>query len=102
MYRDILTMCWSIKEVNKNLTDRKSTSDFSIRYLKNACSVLAEMMRRMSKTMPDEALNVVDKRGGKKSFSLHEVSEMLYDPRKIIEFNLIDNIGRWARDRMAA
>ena len=102
IYRDILTMCWSIKEVNKNLTDRKSTSDFSIKYLKNACSVLAEMMRKMSKTMPDEAINVIDKMGKKKIVSLQDVSEMLYDPRKIIEFNLIDNISRWARGRMAA
>jgi len=102
MYRDILTMCWSIKEVNKNLTDRKSTSDFSIRYLKNACSVLAELMRKMSKTMPDEVLNVVDKMGGKKSITLHEVADMLYDPRKIVELNLIDNISRWAKARMTA
>jgi ATP-dependent Clp protease ATP-binding subunit ClpA len=56
----------------------------------------------MSKTMPDEAIDVIDKMGKKKSVSLHDVSEMLYDPRKIIEFNLIDNISRWARDRMAA
>jgi len=37
MYRDILTMCWSIKEVNRNLSDRKPISEFSIKYLKNAC-----------------------------------------------------------------
>jgi hypothetical protein len=102
MYRDILTMCWSIKEVNKNLADRKSTSDFSIRYLKNACSDLAELMRKMSKTMPDDVLNVVDKMGGKKSITLHEVADMLYDPRKIMELNLIDNISRWAKARMTA
>jgi hypothetical protein len=102
MYRDILTMCWSIKEVNKNLADRKSTSDFSIRYLKNACSVLAELMRKMSKTVPDEVLNVVDKMGSKKSITLHEVADMLYDPRKIVELNLIDNISLWAKSRMAA
>ncbi len=102
MYRDILTICWSIREVNKNLTDRKSTSDFSIRYLKNSCSTLAELMRKMSKTMPDEVLNVVDKRGGTKSISLHDVSDMLYDPRKIVELNLIDNISRWARARITA
>ncbi len=102
MYRDILTMCWSIKEVNKNLADRKSTSDFSVRYLKNACSVLAQMMRNMGKTMPDEVINVVDKMGGKKSISLHEMADMLYDPRKIVELNLIDNISRWAKARIAA
>ncbi|MDD4163287.1 MAG: hypothetical protein PHW87_12490 [Methanothrix sp.] len=101
MYRDILTICWSIKEVNKNLTDRKSTSDFSIKYLKNACIVLAGQMREISKSMPKEVLEVVDKKGGKKSFTLHEVSEMLYDTRKIVELNLIDNISRWAKARMA-
>jgi hypothetical protein len=99
MYRDILTICWSIKEVNKNLTDRKSTSDFSIKYLKNACSVLAGQMREISKSMPKEVLDVVDKKGEKKSFTLHEVAEMLYDTRKIMELNLIDNISRWARVR---
>ena len=56
MYRDILTTCWSIKEVNKNLSDRKSTSDLSIKYLKNACSVLAGQMRDMGKSMPNEVL----------------------------------------------
>ncbi|MFZ2471709.1 MAG: hypothetical protein WAW52_07165 [Methanothrix sp.] len=100
MYRDIITICWSIKEVNKNLADRKSTSDFSIKYLKNACSVLAGQMRTISKSMPQEVLEVVDKRGEKKSFTMHEVAEMLYDTRKIIELNLIDNISRWAKARM--
>lgn len=100
MYRDILTICWSIKEVNKNLADRKSTSDFSIKYLKNACSNLAGLMREASKSMPKELLEVVDKNGAKKRFSLHEAAEMLYDTRKIIELNLIDNISRWARDRL--
>ncbi len=102
MYRDILTICWSIKEVNKNLTDRKSTSDFSIRYLKNACSVLAEQMRKISKSMPNEVLNVVDKMGGKRSIAMHEVADMLYDPRKIVELNLIDNISLWAKARLTA
>lgn len=102
MFRDILTICWSIKEVNKNLTDRKSTSDFSIKYLKNACSVLAEQMREMGKSMPKEVLEVVDKKGGKKSFSLQEVAEMLYDTRKIVELNLIDNISHWAKARIAS
>jgi ABC-type phosphate transport system auxiliary subunit len=102
MYRDILTICWSIKEVNKNLTDRKSTSDFSIKYLKNACSVLAEEMRVLGKSMPKEVLELVDKNGGKKSFTLHEVAEMLYDTRKIVELNLIDNISRWAKVRMTS
>lgn len=100
MYRDILTMCWSIKEVNRNLSDRKPTSEFSIKYLKNACSTLAGMMRETGKSMPEERLEVVDKSGAKKSFTLQEISEMLYDPRKIVELNLIDNINRWARARL--
>jgi hypothetical protein len=102
MFRDILTVCWSIKEVNKNLADRKSTSEFSIKYLKNACSVLAEQMRKIGKSMPNEVLEVDDKKGGKKSFTMHEVAEMLYDPRKIVELNLIDNISLWAKARMTA
>ena len=102
MFRDILTICWSIKEVNKNLTDRKSTSDFSIKYLKNACSVLAEQMRKIGKSMPQEVIEVADKLGEKKSFTMHEVAEMLYDPRKIVELNLIDNISLWAKARMTA
>jgi len=102
MYRDILTMCWSIKEVNKNLTDRKPTSDYSIKYLKDACSDLAMLMRELGRSMPQEAIDVVDRKGQKKSIALNDVAEMLYDARKIIELNLIDNIDRWARTRMAA
>jgi hypothetical protein len=33
---------------------------------------------------------------------MHEVAEMLYDTRKIVELNLIDNISLWARARLAA
>jgi hypothetical protein len=55
MYRDILTMCWSIKEVNRNLSDRKSVTDYSIKYLKNACSELAGMIRELGMSMPGEA-----------------------------------------------
>jgi hypothetical protein len=102
MYRDILTTCWSIKEVNKNLTDRKSTSEFSIKYLKNACSVLSGQIRVAGKSMPKEVIEVVDKKGKKMSFTMHEVADMLYDTRKIVELNLIDNISRWARSRMTA
>jgi hypothetical protein len=102
MYRDIITMCWSIKEVNKNLTDRKTTSDYSIKYLKNACSDLSSEIRKLAKTMPNEAIDVVDKKGQKKSLALNDVAEMLYDARKIIELNLIDNIDRWARLHIAA
>ncbi len=101
-YRDILTMCWSIKEVNRNLTDRKATSDYSIRYLKNACSELALMVRDAGKSTPGESIEIIDKAGKKKSFTLKDVAEMLYDTKKIIELNLIDNIDRWARTAMAA
>ena len=97
MYRDILTMCWSIKEVNKNLADRKATSDYSITYLKNACSELALIMRDAGKASPGDSIEVVDKTGQKKSLALKDVAEMLYDARKIMELNLIDNIDRWAR-----
>ncbi|NMB86589.1 MAG: hypothetical protein A4E44_00126 [Methanosaeta sp. PtaB.Bin018] len=101
MYRDILTMCWSIKEVNKNLTDRKPTSDYSIKYLKKACSELAVLMRAVGKSKSGASVEVIDKMGQKKSFALNDVAEMLYDTRKIVELNLIDNISRWARDCMA-
>jgi len=102
MKRDILTLCWSIKQVNKNLSDRKSTSDYSIKYLKSSCSDLAGMMRTLAKSMPQEAIDVVDKKGEKKRIALNDVSEMLYDARKIVELNLIDNIDRWVRARQAA
>jgi hypothetical protein len=97
MYRDILTMCWSIKEVNKNLSDRKATADYSIKYLKDACAELARQIRDVSESRADEKIEVVDKAGITRSLSLKEVSEMLYDARKIMELNLIDNIDRWAR-----
>ena len=54
-------------------------------------------MRELGKSMPNEAIDVVDKKGQKKSFALNDVAEMLYDTRKIVELNLIDNISRWAR-----
>jgi hypothetical protein len=97
MYRDILTMCWSIKEVNKNLSDRKSVTDYSIKYLKNACSELAGMIRELGMSMPSEAIEVTDKKGQMRRIYLKDISEMLYDARKIVELNLIDNIDRWAR-----
>lgn len=97
MYRDILTMCWSIKEVNRNLSDRKSVTDYSIKYLKNACSELAGMIRELGISMPGEAIDVADKKGQIRRISLNDVSEMLFDARKIVELNLIDNIDRWAR-----
>lgn len=97
MYRDILTMCWSIKEVNKNLSDRKSVTDYSIKYLKNACSELAGMIRELGMSMPSEAIEVTDKKGQMRRIYLKDISEMLYDARKIVELNLIDNIDSWAR-----
>ncbi len=102
MYRDIITMCWSIREVNRNLTDRKTTSDYSIKYLKNACSDLAMRMRELARSMPKEAIEVVDRKGQKKSIALNDVAEMLYDARKIVELNLIDSIDGWARAKAAA
>jgi len=96
MYRDIITMCWSIKEVNKNLADRRSTVDYSIKYLKNACSNLAGMLRQVDKSIPNEAIDVVGNNGQKKTFTLREVADMLYDTKKIIELNLINNIDSWA------
>ena len=97
MYRDIVTMCWSIKEVNKNLTDRRSTVDYSIKYLKSACSNLAGMLRQVDKSTPNEAIDVEGKNGQKRTFTLREVADMLYDTKKIIELNLINNIDSWAR-----
>lgn len=97
MYRDILTMCWSIKEVNRNLSDRKPIADYSIKYLKNACADLAGIIRQVEKSAPSEAIEVVDSKGQKRTFSLREVADMLYDTRKIMELNLINNIDSWAR-----
>jgi hypothetical protein len=99
MYQNILTICWSIKEVNKNLADRKQLTDYSIKYLKNACSELAGMIREIGISQPQDAIEIVSKNGQKKSFALKDVSEMLYDPRKIVELNLIDNIDLWARTK---
>ena len=99
MYQDMLTICWSIKEVNKNLSDRKQLTDYSIKYLKNACMELAEMIKKMASSRPGEQIVVVSKNGQKKLFALREVAEMLYDPRKIVELNLIDNVDLWARSK---
>jgi lipoate synthase len=97
MYQDILTICWSIKEVNKNLADRKQLTDYSIKYLKNACSELAGMIREVRSSRPQEAIEILSKDGQKKSLALKDIAEMLSDPRKIVELNLIDNIDLWAR-----
>ena len=98
MYGDILTICWSIKEVNRNLSDRQATSDYSIKYLKKACSDLAVIMRDLGRTSPDEKIEVIDKNGQKQPFSFNEVSDMLYDTKKILELKLIDNISCWATE----
>lgn len=92
-------MCWSIKEVNKNLYDRKQLAEYSIDYLKNACSELAGMIKKLASSMPDEQIVVVSKNGQKKTLALKDVAEMLYDTRKIVELNLIDNVDRWARTK---
>lgn len=97
IYRDILTMCWSIKEVNKNLSDRRSTVDYSIKYLKSTCSNLAGMLKQVDKATPNDAIEVVGSNGQKMTFKLKEVADMLYDAKKIIELNLINNIDSWAR-----
>jgi hypothetical protein len=98
--REIVTMCWSIKEVNRNLSDRPQLSDYSIRYLKKACSELALMMSEAGRTSPNEAIEVTDRSGQKRSFGLEEVAEMLNDVKKIVELNLIDHIDQWARIQM--
>ena len=100
MYRDIHTMCWSIKQVNKNLGDRKALVDYSIKYLKNACAELSAMVKEAGAKKPDEALEVMDKNGKKKTYSMAEISDMLLDARKIMELNLIDNVDKWARANM--
>jgi hypothetical protein len=97
MYQDILTVCWSIKEVNKNLADRKQLTDYSIKYLKNECSELAGIIMELGSSQPQKAIEIVGKDGQRKSLALKDIAEMLYDPRKIVELNLIDNIDRWAR-----
>jgi len=45
----------------------------------------------------DENIEVVDKSGNTKNFTIGEVAEMLSDAKKIIEYNLIDNINKWAQ-----
>ncbi|NPV61838.1 MAG: hypothetical protein HPY61_04275 [Methanotrichaceae archaeon] len=99
MFDDVHTMCWSIKEVNRNLSDRKSVSDYSVTYLKKACSDLAKEIRVISKSRPGEKIEVVDRAGVKRYLDLKDVSEMLYDARKIVELNLIDHIDSWAKSR---
>jgi hypothetical protein len=97
MYKDIGTKCWSIKEVNKNLGDRQPLVDYSVNYLKKACSDLAVMLQDAGKKEPGEMIEVMDQSGKKRSFSLEEVAGMLSDVKKIVELNLIDHIDKWAK-----
>jgi hypothetical protein len=95
MYRQIITKCWSIREVNKNLVDRETTKNYSIKFLKKSCDELAFMLRSMNN--PDEEIVVVNQKGTRKKFDLQEVADMLSDVRKIFEWNLIDCIDQWAK-----
>lgn len=99
MYSDILTMCWSIKEVNKNLSDREPLMDYTVRYLKNACSRLGEMLIHIDSQSPGEEISIRDRDGRERRFSLKEIAKMLLDAKKVVEFNLIDNIESWARSK---
>ena len=98
MYDKIITMCWSIKEVNRNLKDRESMAGYSIDYLNKACSKLSDMLTSGGLDL-EEKIDVVDRAGASKSMTLSEVADMLNDAKKIIEFNLIDNVDRWARSK---
>jgi len=100
MYREITTKCWSIREVNKNLRDRKSLMDYSIRYLKKATSDLATMLNDHNARSPGEIIQVTDAQGRIRSFTIDEVAMMLKDIKKIVELNLIDNIDRWAHEKI--
>lgn len=97
MYQDVVTKCWSIREVNKNLIDREATSDLSIDYLTKACGELADLLR--SGNNSKMKIEVIDRDGKKKKFTQAEVAEMLEDVKKIFELNLIDCIDRWARSK---
>lgn len=99
MYSDILTMCWSIKEVNRNLSDREPLIDYSVGYLKKACARLGEMLINIDSQYPGEEISVRDGSGRERRFSLKEIAKMLLDAKKVVEFNIIDNIESWARSK---
>jgi hypothetical protein len=99
MYRDIVTICWSIREVNRNLRDRESMANYSINYLNKACSDLSSMLTSHQEIDQEEVIDVVDRSGQTKKFTVREIAEMLNDAKKIIELNLIDNIDLWARTK---
>jgi len=99
MYDKIITMCWSIKEVNRNLADREDIMvDYSISYLNKTCSKLSDMLTSGGLDL-EEKIDVVNKAGVSKALTLGEVADMLNDAKKIIEFNLIDNVNRWAQSK---
>ena len=98
MYDKINTACWSIREVNRNLKDRDPMVDYSIEYLKKACSDLSTILTSGGVNLEEE-IDVVDRAGQINKFSVREVAEMLTDAKKVIEFNLIDHIDRWARSK---
>jgi len=97
MYEDIITTCWSIREVNKNLQDRESMESYSISYLKKACMHLSEILA--AREGQDEVIEVVDRAGKATRFTVGEVAEMLKETKKIIEFNLIDHVDDWAKSK---
>jgi hypothetical protein len=99
MYENVITMCWSIREVNKNLQDRESMADYSIEYLKTACSDLSKMLASGKSADLDEEIEVVNRAGNVTKFTVGEVAEMLKDAKKIIEFNLIDHVDQWAKSK---
>jgi hypothetical protein len=99
MYENVITMCWSIREVNKNLQDRESMADYSIEYLKRACKDLSLMLATGKGADLDEEIEVVNRAGKATKFTIGEVAEMLGDAKKIIEFNLIDHVDKWAKSK---
>ncbi len=99
MYENVVTLCWSIREVNKNLQDRESMTDYSIEYLKKACSDLSKMLASGKGIDLDEEIEVANRAGEASKFSVGEVAEMLNDAKKIIEFNLIDHVDKWAKSK---
>jgi hypothetical protein len=99
MYENVITLCWSIREVNKNLQDRESMTDYSIEYLKKACSDLSKTLASGKGINLKEEIEVVNRAGEASRFAVGEVAEMLNDAKKIIEFNLIDHVDRWAKSK---
>jgi hypothetical protein len=99
MYGDIITICWSIREVNRNLSDRKTTADFSIKYLNKACLQLSELIGDLSIKMPNETIDATNDKGQRMRLYLGDIAEMLQDSRKILEYHLIDLIDSWAKTR---